>query len=513
MSFSKTLKFSFISVLLALFFASCTTNSEDDDGVKGSLVSSKVAGDKVNGLSCQVSKSGSSAFLKLQQFIDGSYLLLDIEYRFKSNGDGTYTIWLYTDLEFKNFPKTDAMAMCKEFLEGVDEDEGSVECGVNGGHVEQILSKYGKPLSDDVIDDMVDRCEESINDYDLNSSSTGGDSWDDEDDDWDDDDDYRDENKESPQFQTGMSILEKGEKLSQQACGASNVGDMFFVMDSAAAFFCDGDGWHRFDEEKGEGKDDEGNASEPIAPSGGNDFSCTVSQENGKVYLRVYMNEMSLIMNAEMVYEQTGTEWLISSRTAYDGPGAEFTAKDECSEYRSDYRSAIASGEMTLVCGEKSVEWSMSEQDVGTSVSQLMFTLQTECDELKQGYNGYDLDGPREKPSDIPTSCKVTEGESSLTLNVNFSDWAYSSTIQINGSTSHEEELFTGDYGDMAEKMCISDKSDPDKLSVTCEGSKITNDGVWDISLTLAEMKELSNYMCDALLDGSMTFEELMFED
>ena len=500
----KCCGYTWVLIALSMFMGvACTTDSDDDDGMKGSVVYSKMVGDKANGFSCEVSKSESSAYMRIQQFINGSYYLVNNEYRYTSNGDGSYTVKIYTDFEFKDFPKSEAVSLCKNYLTEAD-DDGFADCDANGGHVEQIQTKYAKPLSDETIEAMEKKCKSNLEAYtkDVNLNDENP-----------DDDDYRDENKESPQFQTGMPILEKGEKLSQQACGASNVGDMFFVMDSAAAFFCDGDGWHRFDEEKGEGKDDEGNASEPIAPSGGNDFSCTVSQENGKVYLRVYMNEMSLIMNAEMVYEQTGTEWLISSRTAYDGPGAEFTAKDECSEYRSDYRSAIASGEMTLVCGEKSVEWSMSEQNVGTSVSQLMFTLQTECDELKQGYNGYDLDGPREKPSDIPTSCKITEGESSLTLNVNFSDWAYSSTIQINGSVSHEEELFSGNYGDMAEKMCLSDKSNPDNESVVCDGEKITIDGKWDELLTLTEMKSLSDYMCAALLDGSLSFEEMMFEE
>lgn len=500
----KCCGYTWVLIALSMFMGvACTTDSDDDDGMKGSVVYSKMVGDKTNGFSCEVSKSESSAYMRIQQFINGSYYLVNNEYRYTSNGDGSYTVKIYTDFEFKDFPKSEAVSLCKNYLTEAD-DDGFADCDANGGHVEQIQTKYAKPLSDEVIEDMEKKCKSNLEAYtkdvDLNDENP-------------DDDDYRDENKESPQFQTGMAILEKGEKLSQRVCGASNVGEMLFVMDSAAAFLCDGDGWHRFDEEKGEGKDDEGNASEPNNTSEGDDFSCDVSQENGKVYQRMSMNEYGLSMNVELVYEQVGSEWLISSHIVYDGLGAASAAKDECSEYQMEYSPMIAKGEMTLECGEKSLDWSVPVEETGISVGQLMKTLQGECDEMKSDYNGVDFDGPREAPSDIPTSCKVTEGESSLTLNVSFSDWAYSSTIQINGSVSHEEELFSGNYGDMAEKMCLSDKSNPDNESVVCDGEKITIDGKWDELLTLTEMKSLSDYMCAALLDGSLSFEEMMFEE
>lgn len=42
---------------------------------------------------------------------------------------------------------------------------------------------------------------------------------------------------------SSMSVLQKGEKLSKQSCDTTNIGDMFYVMDSSAAYICDGDGW------------------------------------------------------------------------------------------------------------------------------------------------------------------------------------------------------------------------------------------------------------------------------
>ena len=55
---------------------------------------------------------------------------------------------------------------------------------------------------------------------------------------------------------SGMSVLEKGKKLSKQACDSSRVGEMLYVTDSAAAYFCNGKKWEPLKGEDGEdGKD------------------------------------------------------------------------------------------------------------------------------------------------------------------------------------------------------------------------------------------------------------------
>lgn len=40
-----------------------------------------------------------------------------------------------------------------------------------------------------------------------------------------------------------IGVLESGKKLSKQACDSTNLGEMLFVKDSSATFFCDGDEW------------------------------------------------------------------------------------------------------------------------------------------------------------------------------------------------------------------------------------------------------------------------------
>lgn len=58
----------------------------------------------------------------------------------------------------------------------------------------------------------------------------------------------------------GMVVLESGEKLSGKTCDSSMVGEMLFVMDSSAAFVCDGKSWVPMN-----GADGEAGSSEAIA--------------------------------------------------------------------------------------------------------------------------------------------------------------------------------------------------------------------------------------------------------
>ena len=81
--------------------------------------------------------------------------------------------------------------------------------------------------------------------------------------------------------QDGMAVLEKGEKLSKQACDTTNKGEMLFVMDSSEAFFCDGKSWQTLKGEKGETGDAGKDGSD-----GANGTSCTVKSVKNKDDLR-----------------------------------------------------------------------------------------------------------------------------------------------------------------------------------------------------------------------------------
>lgn len=50
---------------------------------------------------------------------------------------------------------------------------------------------------------------------------------------------------------TGMSVLGEGEKLSKQDCDESNIGEMLYVTDESAAFFCNGEKWETLKGEDG----------------------------------------------------------------------------------------------------------------------------------------------------------------------------------------------------------------------------------------------------------------------
>lgn len=70
----------------------------------------------------------------------------------------------------------------------------------------------------------------------------------------------------------GMAVLESGEKLSGKTCDSSMVGEMLFVMDSSAAFICDGKSWGSL---KGaDGK----NGTDSKSESGKNGTSCSAEK-------------------------------------------------------------------------------------------------------------------------------------------------------------------------------------------------------------------------------------------
>ena len=108
--------------------------------------------------------------------------------------------------------------------------------------------------------------------------------------------------------QDGMAVLEKGEKLSKQACDTTNVGEMLFVMDSSAAFVCDGESWQTLKGEKGEdgAKGDKGakGDSGEDGEDGENGTSCTatlVENDAGLAGLEVTCGEtvVDTIWNGE----------------------------------------------------------------------------------------------------------------------------------------------------------------------------------------------------------------------
>lgn len=52
--------------------------------------------------------------------------------------------------------------------------------------------------------------------------------------------------------QSGIAVLEAGEKLSNQTCSANNLGEILFVTDSAMVFICTGEGWRTMKGSQGE---------------------------------------------------------------------------------------------------------------------------------------------------------------------------------------------------------------------------------------------------------------------
>lgn len=253
--------------------------------------------------------------------------------------------------------------------------------------------------------------------------------------------------------------------------------------------------------DSGSSSDDESNPSGPGGKSK-NSFTCDVSKEGDNIVQRMTLNQFGIIEKSTLTFAPGAEAWAVSAELLFDGVAAESMAADVCGEYKSEFENVSCSG--------NKVSYSMYFGGVDDA-DKLVTFLQKECDEMESEYNGVDFDGPSETPSELPTSCKVTDGESSLTLNIVYSDWTYTSTVTFSGSKSHEVSLYSGNYGDRAEKQCAFDKSEGG--TVVCDGPSIILDDDWGMEFSLDEMKSFSQYACELLLDGTMSFEEFVMEE
>ena len=196
------------------------------------------------------------------------------------------------------------------------------------------------------------------------------------------------------------------------------------------------------------------------------------------------LNQFGIIEKSTLTFAPGAEAWAVSAEFLFDGVAAESMAADVCEEYKSEL-------EVPVTCSENKVSYNIGFGGVDDA-DKLMAILQNECDEMELEYNGVDFDGPRGTPSELPTSCKVTDGESSLTLNIVYSDWTYTSTVTFSGSKSHEVELYSGNYGDRAEKQCAFDKAEEYRLPVMILGDGML--GQIMEAVTLPEMRDPSTF-------------------
>lgn len=80
-----------------------------------------------------------------------------------------------------------------------------------------------------------------------------------------------------------MSVLEKGRKLSKQTCDSSRVGELLYVTDSSAAYFCNGKKWEPLAGEDGkDGEDGKNGKNGEDGKDGKDGNSCSVKQNKDK---------------------------------------------------------------------------------------------------------------------------------------------------------------------------------------------------------------------------------------
>lgn len=91
--------------------------------------------------------------------------------------------------------------------------------------------------------------------------------------------------------QSGLTVLEKGEKLSKQVCDTTNVGEMVLVTDSAAVFYCAEGEWNSL-----KGKD--GTKGE-IGEKGKDGSSCTAKETSKGIEVSCNGKTVGVLKNGE----------------------------------------------------------------------------------------------------------------------------------------------------------------------------------------------------------------------
>lgn len=122
----------------ALSFWACDAGSSIEDS--GEVVFSDSYGDKVNGVSCSVSKSDNSSTFKSTYYFSGSYIKQNEALTSVKNESGDYTILLTLDAEFKDIPKSDVSAYCSSLRESVG-DPDDFTCSADGAYAQSVLKE------------------------------------------------------------------------------------------------------------------------------------------------------------------------------------------------------------------------------------------------------------------------------------------------------------------------------------------------------------------------------------
>ena len=152
--------------------------------------------------------------------------------------------------------------------------------------------------------------------------------------------------------QDGMAVLDAGEKLSKYACDTTNVGEMLFVMDSSAAFVCDGKSWQALKGEKGKdgakGEKGDKGAKGDSGKDGDNGTNCSAKSVKNK----------SGLEGVEVTCGETVIDTIWNGKDGENGkpgdPGKPGDAGTSCTAKSVKNKSGIEGLEVT--CGETVVD-------------------------------------------------------------------------------------------------------------------------------------------------------------
>ena len=161
----------------------------------------------------------------------------------------------------------------------------------------------------------------------------------------------------------------------------------------------------------------------------------------------------------------------------------------------------------------------------GSTAADVAAGAQDACDTFNEKYEVNDPEGDGE--GDVPgnggngsaetnypvTECAAIAGTDTLKVNFGGSGWSASYTVIFNTPWITSVESYNGVSSDVLNDICQSYKVDLDLEEVNCTDDSISYKEYDDGEYSVEEIQMVGDFMCETLLSGELTMEEIWFEE
>lgn len=176
-----------------------------------------------------------------------------------------------------------------------------------------------------------------------------------------------------------------------------------------------------------------------------------------------------------------------------------------------------------IKCGSDYVSftaWINNEN--GSTAADVAAGAQSACDVFNEKYGVDDPEegGGEDEPGNgsaetnySVTECTAIAEKNTLKVNFGGGDWSASYTVFFNTPWITTEERYNGVSSDVLNDICQSYKQDLDVEEVNCTENAVLYTEYDEEEYSADEIKMVGDYMCETLLSGKMTMEDMWFED